>query len=99
MFLSWWQCLEEAGNDDASEHSQESERKLSEEHEADNNVRDDTGDYEERNGSPEMGLLTEENTSKRVVEDMKDWGNKEALQSIIRRALRERTSYIKANSE
>lgn len=46
-----------------------------------------------------MGLLTAENTSKTIAEGTKDEGNKEALMSDIRRALRKRSSYIKANSE
>ncbi|CAE5959464.1 unnamed protein product [Arabidopsis arenosa] len=88
------QCLEEAGGNN-DENSQETEREdvvipikevaeLSETHGAKNDVRDDT---------------VEENASKKVAKDIKDKGNKEALQSDIRRALRERTSYIKANSE
>ncbi|KAG7594255.1 Histone chaperone domain CHZ [Arabidopsis thaliana x Arabidopsis arenosa] len=88
------QCLEEAGGNN-DENSQETEREdhvipitevaeLSEEHGAKNDVRDDTG---------------EDNTSKRVAKDIKDKRNKKALQSDIRRALRIRTSYIKANSE
>ncbi|ESQ30998.1 hypothetical protein EUTSA_v10011453mg [Eutrema salsugineum] len=87
------QCLEEAGNDGASENSQETENKdgetpakevanASEEHEEMNDVREETGGDE-----------------KTVAGDTKDKGNREALMSDIRRALRKRASYIKANSE
>ncbi|XP_010500159.1 PREDICTED: eukaryotic translation initiation factor 5B-like isoform X2 [Camelina sativa] len=83
-------CLEEPGNGDASENFQETERNLSEENGEKNDVRDDTGVYEEMEGSAERGLMTGENKPNRVAKDMK---------SDIRRVLRERTSYIKANVE
>jgi len=46
-----------------------------------------------------MNDAGEENTSKRVAKDVKGKGNKETLQRDIKRALRKRASYIKANSE
>ncbi|KFK36197.1 hypothetical protein AALP_AA4G090500 [Arabis alpina] len=95
-----------AGNDDASENSQETERrddgspmKQVAKLKAKKDVNEETGDDEKAKGSPEMGLLTAENTSKAVAGGIKDEGNKEALMSDIRKALRKRTSYIRANAE
>ncbi|XP_020877465.1 DNA ligase 1 isoform X2 [Arabidopsis lyrata subsp. lyrata] len=85
-------CLEGAENDETSENSQETEEKK--------DVKEDTtGDDEKTEDSPVMGLLTEENTSQSVAEQTKDEDSKEVLQSDIKKALRKRASYIKANSE
>jgi len=72
---------------------------LSKEHTTKKDGKEDmTGDDEKTKDSPVMGLLTEENTSKSVAEQTKD-EDKEVLQSDIKKALRKRSSYIKANSE
>ncbi|CAH8272662.1 unnamed protein product [Arabidopsis lyrata] len=104
-------CLEGAENDETSENSQETEKKdtvtpvkevakLSKEHKEKKDVKEDTtGDDEKTEDSPVMGLLTEENTSQSVAEQTKDEDSKEVLQSDIKKALRKRASYIKANSE
>lgn len=74
--------------------------KLSKEHKEKKDVKEDTtGDDEKTEDSPVMGLLTEENTSQSVAEQTKDEDSKEVLQSDIKKALRKRASYIKANSE
>ncbi|CAD5327311.1 unnamed protein product [Arabidopsis thaliana] len=104
------QCLAGAENDETSENSLETEKKddvtpvkeaaeLSKEHTTKKDGKEDmTGDDEKTKDSPVMGLLTEENTSKSVAEQTKD-EDKEVLQSDIKKALRKRSSYIKANSE
>ncbi|KAG7557075.1 Histone chaperone domain CHZ [Arabidopsis suecica] len=104
-------CLEGAENDETSENSQETEKKddatpvkeaekLSKENKAKTDVKEDTtGDDEKTEDSPVMGLLTEENASQSVAEQTKDEDRKEVLQSDIKKALRKRASYIKANSE
>ncbi|CAL9232008.1 unnamed protein product [Arabidopsis halleri] len=104
-------CLEGAENDETSENSQETEKKdavtpvkevakLSKEHKEKKDVKEDTtGDDEKTEDSPVMGLLTEENTFQSVAEQTKDEDSKEVLQSDIKKALRKRASYIKANSE
>ncbi|CAL9217834.1 unnamed protein product [Arabidopsis halleri] len=78
------QCLEEAGGNDEKREDDVIPIKEVVELSEEHEAKNDTG---------------EENTFKRVAKDIKDKGNKEALQSDIRRALRRRTSYIKANSE
>ncbi|VYS48280.1 unnamed protein product [Arabidopsis thaliana] len=84
-------CLEEAGNNDTSENSQETERE-------DDEI--PTKEVAEQSEEHEpMNDAGEENTSKRVAKDVKGKGNKETLQRDIKRALRKRASYIKANSE
>uniref|UniRef100_A0A1J3HL66 DEK-C domain-containing protein n=1 Tax=Noccaea caerulescens TaxID=107243 RepID=A0A1J3HL66_NOCCA len=101
------ECLEGVENDGTSETSQETEKKddattpvkeaakLSQEHKAEKDAKEETtGDDEKRKDSPVMGLLTEENTSKSVAEE-----SKQVLQSEIKKALRKKSSYIKANSE
>ncbi|ESQ38766.1 hypothetical protein EUTSA_v10029139mg, partial [Eutrema salsugineum] len=98
------ECLEGAEDDGTAENSQETEKKddvtptkeaakLSKEHKAEKDAKEDMTD-EKMDASPVMGLLTEENASKPVAED-----SKEVLQSEIKKALRKRSSYIKANSE
>ncbi|CAD5314763.1 unnamed protein product [Arabidopsis thaliana] len=83
--------LEEAGNNDTSENSQETERE-------DDEI--PTKEVAEQSEEHEpMNDAGEENTSKRVAKDVKGKGNKETLQRDIKRALRKRASYIKANSE
>ncbi|CAA7042085.1 unnamed protein product [Microthlaspi erraticum] len=81
-------CLKDYANDAASENS--------EEHVAKNDVREEeTGgddDDEKTKGSPE-------NISKTVAEDTNNEGNREALMSDIKRALRKRASYIKDSAE
>ncbi|EFH67554.1 predicted protein [Arabidopsis lyrata subsp. lyrata] len=86
------QCLEEAGGNN-DENSQETEREDEDDVIPIKEVVELSEEHEAKNDTGE------EKTSKRVAKDIKDKGNKEALQSDIRRALRERTSYIKANSE
>ncbi|CAA7019678.1 unnamed protein product [Microthlaspi erraticum] len=100
------ECLEGVEDEGTSENSQETEKKddatpvkeeakLSQEHKAEKDAKEDTnGDDEKMKDSPVMGLLTEENTSKSVAEE-----SKQVLKSDIKKALRKRSSYIKANSE
>ncbi|XP_023646062.1 eukaryotic translation initiation factor 5B isoform X3 [Capsella rubella] len=95
------QCLEDADNDEALENPQEPERSRTEEQGERNDVRDDTGCYEEdMECAGEMALGTEEKRSEKVAaKDMTVKGSKDLMHSEIRRALRERSSYIKDNAE
>ncbi|XP_030934642.1 troponin T, skeletal muscle isoform X1 [Quercus lobata] len=60
----------------------------------------DSEDEEKMGDSPVMGLLTEHKTAKSESEKTNDSKNKEVLSKImIKKAIRKRAAYVKANSE
>jgi hypothetical protein len=60
----------------------------------------DSEDEEKMGDSPVMGLLTEHKTAKSESEKTNNSKNKEAPSKIsIKKAIRKRAAYIKANSE
>lgn len=100
--------MEGADDDGTSENSQETEKKdddvtpvkeaakLAKEDNANKDVKEDTTvDDLKMEDSPVMGLLREES----AVEQTRVEDSKEVLQSEIKKALRKRSSHIKANSE